>query len=293
MADGTIVGHRFDPTILREYDIRGVVGETLHEPDARALGRSFAVVVREAGGKSIAVGRDGRLSSPAIEQALVAGLRESGIDVVRVGLGPTPMLYYAVNTLGVDAGIMVTGSHNPPTHNGFKIMLGKKPFFAGDIQRLGKIAAAGDFPSGAGTVREQYVLDAYVDRLFKDYDGARPLHVAWDAGNGATGEALQKLAAKLPGKHLLLNEKIDGNFPAHHPDPTEPKNLAQLQDAVRQHGCDLGIAFDGDGDRVLMVDHKGEIVDGDELLYIIAMSRKTDGGLQGPVVGTQIGRAHV
>ncbi|HLI21998.1 MAG TPA: phosphomannomutase/phosphoglucomutase [Stellaceae bacterium] len=270
MADATAVGHRFDPTILREYDIRGVIGETLHEADAKALGRSFAVVLREAGGKSIAVGRDGRLSSPAIEKALVEGLRDSGINVVRVGLGPTPMLYYAVNTLGVDAGIMVTGSHNPPTHNGFKLMLGKKPFFAADIQRLGKIAAAGDFPSGKGSVREQHVLDAYVDRLLKDYDGARPLHVAWDAGNGATGEALQKLAAKLPGKHLLLNEKIDGNFPAHHPDPTETKNLVQLQEAVRKNGCDFGVAFDGDGDRIGLVDGQGRILWGDQFMVLMA-----------------------
>ena len=270
MADGTIVGHRFDPTILREYDIRGVIGETLSEADAHALGRSFAVVLAEAGGKAIAVGRDGRLSSPAIEKALVEGLRSSGINVVRIGLGPTPMLYFAVNTLDVDAGIMVTGSHNPPTHNGFKLMLGKKPFFAGDIQRLGKIAAEGKFPHGAGTVREQYVLDDYVARILKDYDGVRPLHVAWDAGNGATGEALQKVVAKLPGKHLLLNEQIDGTFPAHHPDPTEPKNLVQLQEAVLKNGCDFGVAFDGDGDRIGLIDGKGRILWGDQFMVLMA-----------------------
>jgi phosphomannomutase len=269
MAEG-IVGYHFDPTILREYDIRGVIGETLHEADARALGRSFAAVLVEAGGKTIAVGRDGRLSSPAIEKALIEGLRESGIDVVRVGLGPTPMLYFAVNTLGVDGGIMVTGSHNPPTHNGFKLMLGKKPFFAGDIQRLGKIAATGKFPYGAGRLREQPVLEDYVARLLKDYDGTRTLNIAWDAGNGATGEALQKLTAKLPGKHRLLNEAIDGRFPAHHPDPTEPKNLAQLQETVLREGCDLGIAFDGDGDRIGMVDGKGRILWGDQFMVLMA-----------------------
>ena len=266
----TLVGHRFDPTILREYDIRGVVGETLHEADAQAIGRSFAVVLKEAGGKSVAVGRDGRLSSPGLENALVEGLRESGIDVVRIGLGPTPMLYFAVNTLGVDGGIMVTGSHNPPTHNGFKMMLGKKPFFGADIQRLGTVAAAGKFPRGAGAVREQYVLDDYIARLLKDYDGTRDLHVAWDAGNGATGEALQKLVAKLPGKHLLLNEKIDGRFPAHHPDPTEEKNLVQLQEAVAKNGCDLGIAFDGDGDRIGLIDGKGRILWGDQFMVLMA-----------------------
>ena len=269
MADA-FVGHRFDPTILREYDIRGVVGETLHEIDAHTLGRCFAAVLAEAGGRTIAVGRDGRLSSPAIEKALVEGLRESGINVVRVGLGPTPMLYYAVNTLDVDAGIMVTGSHNPPTHNGFKLMLGKKPFFAGDIQRLGKIAAEGKFPRGAGTVSERPIRDEYVARLLQDYDGTRTLHVAWDAGNGATGEALRELTAKLPGKHLLLNAEIDGRFPAHHPDPTEAKNLVQLQDAVRQNGCDFGIAFDGDGDRIGMVDGEGRILWGDQFMVLMA-----------------------
>ncbi len=150
-------GHRFDPSILREYDIRGIVGQTLHDADAGAIGQSFAAVVQSGGGRTVAVGRDGRLSSPALEAALVAGLAGAGIDVVRVGLGPTPMLYFAAHTLGVDAGIMVTGSHNPPDHNGFKIMLGKRPFFADDIQRLGRIAAAGNFPTGAGRVSEDAV----------------------------------------------------------------------------------------------------------------------------------------
>jgi phosphomannomutase len=270
MRDNPAAGHRFNSTILREYDIRGVVGETLSAADAHAVGQSFAVVLKEAGGKSIAVGRDGRLSSPEFEAALVAGLSGSGIDVVRVGLGPTPMLYFAVNTLAVDAGIMVTGSHNPPTHNGFKLMLGKKPFFAKDIQRLGEIAAGGDFKRGAGRVSEQVVLASYVARILKDYDGTRPLVVAWDAGNGAAGEAMQLVTAKLPGRHLLLNETIDGRFPAHHPDPTEAKNLVQLQETVRREGCDLGIAFDGDGDRIGIVDGKGRILWGDQFMVLMA-----------------------
>jgi phosphomannomutase len=270
MRDTPTAGHRFNPTVLREYDIRGVVGETLSAADAHAVGQSFAVVLKEVGGKSIAVGRDGRLSSPEFEAALVKGLSESGIDVVRVGLGPTPMLYFAGNTLGVDAGIMVTGSHNPPDHNGFKLMLGKKPFFAKDIQRLGAIAASGDFRHGAGRVSEQVVLDTYVARLLKDYDGTRPLAVAWDAGNGAAGEAMQLLTAKLPGRHVLLNETIDGRFPAHHPDPTEAKNLVQLQETVRREGCDLGIAFDGDGDRIGIVDGKGRILWGDQFMVLMA-----------------------
>jgi len=270
MHDQAATGHRFHPSILREYDIRGIVGETLFEADARAIGQSFALVVKETGGKAVAVGRDGRLSSPALEAALVEGLTASGIDVVRVGLGPTPMLYFAGNTLGVDAGVMVTGSHNPPDHNGFKLMLGKKPFFAQDIQRLGDIAAKGDFLRGKGAVRVQPVLDDYVARLVKDYDGARPLKVAWDAGNGAAGEAMQKLTAQLPGRHLLLNEKIDGHFPAHHPDPAEVKNLLQLQETVRREACDLGIAFDGDADRIGIIDGQGRILWGDQFMVLMA-----------------------
>jgi phosphomannomutase len=262
--------HRFNPTILREYDIRGVVGETLGEADAQALGRSFAAVVVAAAGRRVAVGRDGRLSSPALEAALVEGLSRSGIDVLRIGLGPTPMLYYAVNTLPVDGGIMVTGSHNPADYNGFKLMLGKKSFFGADIQRLGGIAAAGSFPTGAGRVAEVSVREAYLDRLLADFAGARPLAVAWDAGNGATGEILAALTARLPGRHVLINEKIDGRFPAHHPDPTEARNLVQLQELVRREACDLGIAFDGDGDRIGVVDGTGRILWGDQLMVVLA-----------------------
>ena len=274
MNDKAASGHRFNPTILREYDIRGIVGDTLHEADARAIGRTFGSIVAEKGGHRVAVGRDGRLSSPALEAALVSGFADSGVDVVRIGVGPTPMLYFAVFTLGVDGGVMITGSHNPANYNGFKMMLGKKSFFGPDIQALGKRAAFGDFCSGAGRVSEECVLDAYVERLLKDYDGkagsGRPLQVGWDAGNGSTGEALVKLVAKLPGEHLLLNETIDGTFPAHHPDPTEPKNLAQLQALVRDRGLDLGIAFDGDGDRIGVIDGKGRILWGDQLMVLLA-----------------------
>ena len=264
-------GHVFDPTILREYDIRGVVGKTLHAADARAIGRSFAVVLGEKGGKRVAVGRDGRLSSPALENALVEGLVESGIEVIRVGLGPTPMLYYATNTLDVAGGLMVTGSHNPPTHNGFKMVLERKSFFGPEIQRLGDIAAAGHFVSGRGHVVEQPVLNDYVNRLAADYRGGqRALAVAWDAGNGATGEALRLLVEMLPGRHILLNQTIDGRFPVHHPDPTEPKNMKQVQEAVVRGQCDLGIAFDGDGDRIGVVDEKGRILWGDQFMIVLA-----------------------
>jgi len=261
-------GHRFNPTILREYDIRGVVGKTLFEADARAIGRAFATLVGEKGGRRIAVGYDGRLSSPTLEAALVEGAVAAGIDVV--GLGPTPMLYYAVMTLEVDGGIQITGSHNPPDYNGFKMMLGKKSFFGEDIQRLGRLALDGKFASGTGGASERFVLDDYVARIARDYDGKKKLKIAWDAGNGATGEALVKLVQRLPGEHILLNETIDGNFPAHHPDPTEAKNLVQLQDAVAKHRCDLGIAFDGDGDRIGVIDGKGRILWGDQFMVVLA-----------------------
>jgi len=272
MSDGGAGrGHVFNPTILREYDVRGVVGDTLGEADAVALGRAFAAVVAEKGGKRIAIGRDGRLSSPSLEAALVVGVTGSGIDVVRIGLGPTPMLYFAVNTLDVDGGIMVTGSHNPANYNGFKLMLGKKSFFGQDIQRLGRLAAEAPRPAArAGQVAEKALDAAYIARIVADYDGTRPLHVVWDAGNGATGEVLQRLVQKLPGKHVLLNERSDGRFPAHPPDPTEAKNLVQLQQAVADNRADLGIAFDGDGDRIGVVDGKGRILWGDQFMVVLA-----------------------
>ncbi len=263
-------GHNFDPTILREYDIRGIVGQTLREADARAIGQSFAAVLAETGCRRVAVGRDGRLSSPMMEAALVDGLIGAGIDVTRVGMGPTPMLYFAAYTQHVDGGIMVTGSHNPPDHNGFKLVLGRKSFFGADIQRLGKIAAAGKFPVGRGKAEDKPVLESYVARLAADYRGKRPLFVAWDAGNGAAGEAMKRLAALLPGRHILLNETIDGSFPAHHPDPSEPKNMKQLQDTVLERKCDIGIAFDGDGDRIGVVDGKGRILWGDQFMIVLA-----------------------
>src|SRR6266446_5057871 len=263
--------HRFDPTILREYDIRGIVGTTLFPADAHALGRLFAQVLAEAGGRRAAVGYDGRLTSPEFAAALVEGLAEGGADVVRIGRGPTPMLYYAAATLGVDGGIMVTGSHNPPDHNGFKLVLGGKPFFGEAIQKLGQTALALGPPAGRrGQVAQQYVFDDYVARLAQDYDAARPLTVAWDCGNGATGEVVVQLVQRLSGHHILLNETIDGTFPAHHPDPTVPENLVQLQEAVARERCDLGIAFDGDGDRIGVVDARGRILWGDQLMVVLA-----------------------
>jgi len=262
--------HRFEPQILREYDIRGTVGETLNAADAYALGRSFGSIIGARDGRLVCVGYDGRLSSPELEASLVEGLCASGMRVLRIGMGPTPALYFATRALHADGGVMVTGSHNPPNHNGFKMMLGSAPFWGGDIQKLGEIAARGDWPDKAGGARDIAMMEAYVTRLLIDYTATRGLKVAWDAGNGAAGDAMTRLTAQLPGQHILLNETVDGTFPAHHPDPTVPENLVQLQEAVAAEGCDLGVAFDGDGDRIGVVDGKGRILWGDQLLSIYA-----------------------
>jgi phosphomannomutase len=264
--------HRFDPTVLREYDIRGIVGRTLHPADAFAIGRCFGSIVAQEGGTTVAVGYDGRVSSPVLEPHLVAGLKASGIEVVRIGRGPTPMLYYAATTLGTDGGIMLTGSHNPPDYNGFKMMWHGKPFFGARIADLGRIAASGEVvPEAQGSERSVDVSAGYLARLVTDWDGGdRGLDVVWDNGNGAAGEVLERLVRMLPGRHTVLFPEIDGRFPNHHPDPTVPKNLEALIAEVRRSGADLGIAFDGDADRIGVVDDSGEVLFGDQLLVVLA-----------------------
>lgn len=261
--------HDFDPSILREYDIRGTVGETLGQADARALGRAYATMLRRNGGSRVSVAYDGRLTSPQLEAALVEGLTSAGIDVLRCGLGPTPMLYYSVFEYETDGGIMVTGSHNPPDHNGFKMMLGQDALYGSQIQELGKIAAAGDFTAGQGAAEEVDIVETYVARLLRDFEG-KPLNVAWDPANGATGAILRNVVDRLPGRQLILNEKVDGSFPSHHPDPTVEENLEQLKKAVLENGLDLGVGFDGDGDRIGVIDNLGNVVWGDQLLAILS-----------------------
>jgi phosphomannomutase len=268
--------HRFHPTLLREYDIRGVVGETLSAADAHAIGRCFGTVLRRAGGRSVVVGRDGRLSSPALEAALVGGLAACGIEVVRIGLAATPMLYFAEASEQVAGGIQVTGSHNPADHNGFKMVLGGRPFFGPDITAFAAMAAAGDWDTGdAAPVREIDVLPAYVDRLIEGLAGVEGQHlsalrIGWDAGNGAAGPALERLTTRLPGEHHLLFSEVDGRFPNHHPDPTIAANLADLQALVAAKNLDFGVAFDGDADRIGVVDAQGRVLDADQLLTIYA-----------------------
>ena len=268
--------HSFHPTVLREYDIRGIIGETLGADDARAIGRSFGSMLAEAGGRKVAVGYDGRVSSPMLEHALVEGLNASGMDVVRIGMGPTPMLYYAeASAEDVDGGIEITGSHNPANYNGFKMVFQGRPFFGADIQELGRRSSAGEWVDGSGSVEDRDVIDAYIARMLEALDGIDPaslagLKVGWDAGNGAAGPALEKLAARLPGEHHLLFTDVDGEFPNHHPDPTVEENLADLRNLVAEKSLDFGVAFDGDGDRIGAIDGEGRVIWGDQLLMVFA-----------------------
>jgi phosphomannomutase len=262
------VAHEFHPTALREYDIRGIVGDSLTEADARAVGRSFGTVVRRGGGRLVALGRDGRKSSPALCSAVADGLMAAGCDVIDVGLGPTPMLYFSVFELGADAGLMVTGSHNPPNWNGCKMMLKERPFFGADIRGLGALAATGDWESGTGSSRSHEIMDRYVEALAADFRGGE-FTIAWDCGNGVAGPVVEKLTRILPGTHHLLFTEVDGSFPNHHPDPTVEANLADLKRLVAEKNCDFGVAFDGDADRIGAIDGQGRVVWGDQLLAIL------------------------
>lgn len=273
--------HQFHPTVLREYDIRGIIGETLGAEDGRAIGRGFATLLRAVGGSKVAVGYDGRVSSPMLEAALVEGLNESGVDVVRIGLGPTPMLYYAEASMqDVQGGIQITGSHNPANYNGFKMVFQGRPFFGDDIQELGRLAAKGAWADRGGLAaaaanEQRDIIEAYVERLLEGLAGIDParlasLRIGWDAGNGAAGPALELLTKRLPGEHHLLFTQVDGNFPNHHPDPTEEKNLADLKRLVAEKSLDFGVAFDGDGDRIGAIDGQGRVIWGDQLLMIYA-----------------------
>ena len=263
-------GHIFHPTILRAYDIRGIFENTLTVDDAFAIGLSFIAIQRNRGfGTEVAVGRDGRLSSPALSAALVDGLVAGGATVTDIGCGPTPMLYFAGHELGCGGAIQVTGSHNPPTHNGFKMVMGGLSFFGEDIQELGRVSAEGPAREDGGSVTPQEIEDTYVERLAS---GARAtgLSIVWDCGNGASGPVTEKLVARLDGTHKVLFPEIDGTFPNHHPNPVDPETLEILRAEVRAAGADLGIGFDGDGDRIGIVDSSGRQVPGDLLTAFLA-----------------------
>jgi phosphomannomutase len=261
--------HNFNPTILREYDIRGIVGDTLTEADAYALGRTYAALARDEGAKRIAVGRDGRTHSGMLEAALIRGLTDGGVDVMQIGMGPSPMLYFATYYLDVDGGLQVTGSHNPADYNGFKLLLKGRSVFGEEIQAIGQRAARGDWTQGTGSTEEVDIREAYVNRLLEGFSG-KPYRVGWDAGNGAAGPILDMLVERLPGHHHVIFSQVDGTFPNHHPDPTVEANLADLKALVADKHLDVGIAFDGDADRIGAVDGKGRVIWGDQLLIILA-----------------------
>lgn len=258
---------RLDPAAVRAYDIRGVAGRQVTAKGVRALGLSYATLARRRGLSRVAVARDGRLSSPGLERALVSGLVEGGLSVLRIGLGPTPKLAFAVRRLGLDGGIMVTASHNPPDENGLKLLLGAERLHGAALRALVDLEG---IPAPGGRADTSCICEAYVDALAAAAEGVRPLTVAWDCGNGATGPTVRRLAERLPGRHILINDQVDGRFPNHHPDPAVADNLAQLGETVRANGCDLGIAFDGDGDRIGVVDAAGEPLWADQLLLFLA-----------------------
>ncbi len=264
--------HIFHPTILRAYDIRGIVGETLHVEDARAIGHAFGLLF-EAGAR-IAIGRDGRLSSPDLATALSEGLVDAGCHVLDIGVGPTPMLYFADVALSCAGAIQVTGSHNPPTHNGFKMVRAHRPFYGADIQQLGTDALTLKGRAG-GRYETQDIIDLYTEKLADQADFGN-LSAVWDTGNGAAGPALismlekiDKSASEKPAQHCLFTE-IDGTFPNHHPNPVDPETLDILRDKVNEMGADLGIGFDGDGDRIGVIDQRGRQVAGDLLTALLA-----------------------
>lgn len=262
--------HKFNPTILRQYDIRGVVGKNLFSEDAYFLGKAFGSFLIDNNLKTVVVSFDGRESSPTLLKALTDGLTQTGCSVINIGIGPTPQCYFAVYELKCDAGIMITGSHNPANYNGFKVMLHNRPFFGDDIIKLGEIAEKGNFYEGSGNVDYIDLRERYINRILQDFNVVKDIRLGWDCGNGATGDIVKKLVTKIPGEHFLLYEKIDGTFPNHHPDPTEPHNLIDLQNLVLSKKLDYGIAFDGDGDRIGIIDDEGEILWGDQIMIILS-----------------------
>lgn len=265
------------PHIFREYDIRGEVPGELNADNAELIAAGFAAQVAKMVGKEapvIHVGYDGRLSSPALKDAVIRGLQRGGATARDIGLGPTPLTYFSVFHLDADGCVMITGSHNPPQYNGLKLMVGKKPFFGEMIQTLGKsvMESVTEFVEVRSQAEIVDLKPTYLEALIKAGGVLTDdLHVIWDCGNGAAGEMVQQLAAKLGGRHEVLFGEIDGTFPNHHPDPSVEVNMQDLKAAVLSKKASIGIAFDGDGDRIGVVDFKGRIWAGDQLLAVLAM----------------------
>jgi phosphomannomutase/phosphoglucomutase len=257
--------------IFREYDIRGIVGEQLTDETVAVLGKAIGTFFNRNGARRIAVGFDARESSPRFCASLTKGFNETGCDAVLTGMVPTPVLYHTVFTRDVDGGVMITGSHNPPDHNGFKICLGKQTLFGSQIQEIKQIALGGEFSSGAGKIEEIEVLADYEADILSKIDlGTRRIKAVVDAGNGMGGVTAVPVYEKLGVELVKLFTEPDSNFPNHHPDPTVTENLQDCIKAVKESGADLGIAFDGDGDRIGVVDENGRIIWGDELMVLLS-----------------------
>jgi phosphomannomutase/phosphoglucomutase len=258
----------FKPTIFREYDIRGAADVELLDDDVEQLGRAFGTYLQRHAGKRICLARDTRLSSPRLRDALMGGLKASGCEVIDIGVAPTPVLYYSVFHLKADGAVMITGSHNPPEFNGFKTVCGASTIHGAAIQEIRRMIETGDLASGAGTESTADVVTPYVAEVAAQFHFRRRIRVVFDAGNGTGGVVMHRILEKLNVDATELFFEMDGRFPNHHPDPTVPENLQALIDKVHETKADLGIAFDGDTDRIGAVDDGGTIVWGDQLMII-------------------------
>jgi len=280
-----------NPAIFREYDIRGVAEVDLGDVEVELLGRAAGTYLRRHGGNEVNVGRDCRLSSERLRNALVRGLKASGCQVADIGVAPTPLLYYSVFHLHAAAGVMITGSHNPKEYNGFKIVCGASTIYGAEIQEIRRLMEERNFLVGAGSERSEDVAEAYVNEVAGQFHFARRIKVAIDAGNGTGGPVMHRLLEKLNCEATELFFEMDGRFPNHHPDPTVVENLMPLAAAVRQQGADLGIAFDGDTDRIGAVDENGAVVFGDRLMIVYAreiLGRKPGATIIGEVKCSQL-----
>ncbi len=264
----------FDPVIFREYDIRGVYGQQFDKDFGYLLGRGFVQYMQAKTGKKklkISLGNDARLSGPEIKAAVSQGLRDSGADVLYVGLVTSPISYFTTfDVPGVDGALMITGSHNPPEYNGFKVSCGKQTIFGEEIQTLKGIVERADFPKGEGQEQAYDIFPQYLERYKKEFGQMKPIKVVLDCGNGAAGCIVRKLYENTGLKPTILFEQPDGRFPNHHPDPTVEKNLTALVAEVKKQGAVVGIGFDGDADRIGLVDHTGRMIYGDELMVLVS-----------------------
>jgi phosphomannomutase/phosphoglucomutase len=279
------------PTIFREYDIRGVADTELLTPDIVDLGRALGTFMRRRQGESINIGRDVRLSSPRLRGALLEGLVDVGCEVTDIGVVPTPLLYYSAVHMEADGAVMITGSHNPSEFNGFKSVCGASTLHGEDIQEIRRLIEARDFTRGRGSHREMDVTQSYIDMITPQFEFERRIKVVVDAGNGTAGPVFGRILDRLNVEAIRLFFEMDGHFPNHHPDPTVPANLKHLQDAVREQGASLGIAFDGDADRIGAVDEHGTVIYGDMLLLIFGreiLTRKPGAKFIGEVKCSQL-----